>query len=231
MKKSIYILSMLAALLANPANTSNAQSKLEAVASVDINSGYRFRGMKFSEKGVVQPTININYGSYTGTIFANHDMNLGFVNEYDFILRHDQKITDDISISTSFTYLDLPRTDLVKSREIAIGVNTSYFLNPSLIIAKDIDKGAGEYVGLTINKDSLVSIAGIPINASVAIGYNNHYWSCAKSWSHADISLKTSLPIDDKISITPNITFSRSLNKNYFQNQTITGLNIAMKLD
>jgi len=236
MKKSSLIL-ILAALLAGSVKAQPApeapKTKLETVITEDFLSLYRMRGLDFSTGAVSQTNIIMNYGHLSGVLFVDHNFDKGHIDEYDFIVRY----TDTVNVSIAgvkpivigqFVYEDMARQASGKSKEAATIITLPTTLNPTLTVAKDFDKGKGEYFSLGFNQDVFAdSSSGVSVNVSGAVGFNNKYWTSTSSWSHADVSLRIPVNLKDGWVLTPNITYSKSLNKEYFTNATITGVQIS----
>jgi hypothetical protein len=242
MKKTPLLL-ILAALLAGQvkAQTSpeTSKTKLETTVVQDFFDLYRMRGLNFSTGPVSQTNLIMNYGNLAGIVLVNHNFDRGHIDEYDFVARYTDTLNVNIAgakpiVFGQFVYLDMARQQAGKSKEAAvvatlpISLNSKMTLTPTVTVAKDFDKGKGEYLGLGFSQDIAVdSASGIAANISGVVGYNNKYWNSTSTWSHADISARVSVPLGNGWTATPNITYSGSLNKEYFSNATVAGLQIS----
>jgi len=235
MRKTSLLL-ILAALLANPSRGQSVieapKTKLETTIVQDFFDLYRMRGLDFSTGPVSQTNLVMNYGNLAGIVLVNHNFDRGHIDEYDFVGRYTDTLNVTIAgakpiVFGQFVYLDMARQQAGKSKEAAVVATLPVTLNPTLTFAKDFDKGKGEYFGLTIGQDGVVSIAGVPISVWGTIGYNNKYWNSTATWSHADAMVKAPIALGNGWTATPNITYSSSLNKEYFSNATVAGLQIS----
>lgn len=244
--KKTSLLVILAALLVGSTkvqsqvqpNPEEPKTKLETTATEDFLSLYRMRGLNFSTGPVAQSTLIMAYGNLTGILLADHNFDKGHLDEYDFVARYTDTLNTTIAgakpiVMGQFVYLDMARQQSGKSKEAAIigmlpiPLSSSVTLSPVVTIAKDFDKGKGEYFGAGFSGDVVVdSVKGVVANISGVVGYNNKYWNSTSTWSHTDISARLSVPLGNGWTLTPNVLYSKSLDKECFENATVTGVQI-----
>jgi len=179
----------------DPGPESNEPSPLSASWSLTLASRYLFQGIDYSDGNpVLNPELDIAAGPISAKIWANHNLDRGVSDEFDFSLVHEWS-AKKFSVATGYTYLRYPHRDgWDPSQEFFVDLSREGVLNPSLSIHYDFDAGTGTYSTL-----GLSHTISVPLG-DVSFGTNLFYQA-----NYYDIS---GFP-----SFEGNVNFTRSFGK------------------
>jgi len=188
------------------------KSIAEVNISSDINflSRYMFFGIPFSKESVNQSMINLNKGDFTGILWENYDAEQKKVNEIDVFADYTKSVKNKLKVSLGVIYF---RAKVGNNWEDCIdwyagACATDIPLSPSITCHKFT--GSGSYVESGILRDFPFS-KKITATASGKLGYNDKAFREKTGFSHLETNLKISVKLSKKLSVIPNINYSRAL--------------------
>lgn len=120
--------------------------------SITMASRYIFQGFDYSDgKAVMNPALDLVTGPVTAKVWANHNLDSGLFDEFDFSLVHERS-AKHLSFAAGYTYLSYPnREGWDPSQEFFIDLSHDGMLNPSLSVHYDFDAGTGTYSTLRLS--------------------------------------------------------------------------------
>ncbi|MBI2632079.1 hypothetical protein HYW75_03685 [Candidatus Pacearchaeota archaeon] len=199
--------------------------KFSVGADLGFSTKYMLKGFTLSETPVMQPTPYVKYGPFTATGIFNYDTRTTSFNEADAffdITLPLKPLTKKLSLSTGYNFLTFPNTRFHHTHEIYSAISYDTLSKPSLRVIRDISQGSGYYTELSIKHDLPIS-KSISISGNALIAHNHHLNIDSSGLSHATIGLATPFSIGKGFSITPNINYQYSLNRD-FQNELWGGV-------
>jgi len=195
-----------------------AKSQMEFCTRVDAMSKHMFRGLTFSEKPILQPTVSGTYKNLTVIGFGSYKTDTKEINEADIIADYTMLVSENVSVSAGYAYLTFPDIN-AKSQEVYVAVSLDTLLSPSMSIVYDFKEGDGVYGEISADHD----FEKFPLSISAKLGYNHHYFRENSGFSHAELNVK--IPINfGNLSVTPAISFSKSLDKRNIQDELYAGV-------
>ena len=145
MKKTAAVLAAAGILTLYTAVAPANAAEGSADASVGVFSKYVWRGMTFSEKAVVQPTVGLSYGGFSANLWANYDTDLETPNETDVTVSYGRS-TGKLSYEAGAIYYGLEGVD--DTTELYLSVGYDVILSPSATLYWDVDAGDGGFLVL-----------------------------------------------------------------------------------
>ncbi|MBW3015461.1 hypothetical protein KY330_03500 [Candidatus Woesearchaeota archaeon] len=167
----------------------------------ELLSRYVFRGFTFSDKPVLQLTTTANRGNFSLIGFGNYIFRQQQITEADLTLDYTRQIGNKLTLSTGYSLLHFPNTEMSKTQEFYAIFNSSKKLKPNLTLVHDFDGGKGEYAELSLQK----GIDNLILKLSAA--YNHHYYRSESGLSH----YLTSVSIPMRKNLTAIIAYQGSL--------------------
>ena len=210
MLKKMIITAMIAAgpILAQQTDstkTDDTQTEQESSfsfgAELGTNSAYVSEGVKFGENPTLEGNVNASILGFTATLCNNYSPKDRYVNEWEFILEHDQKLFDLLNLNTGASYLIYPGTEEPKGLELFSGIDLDFPVTPNFSVTKDvINKGL--YASLSFEGATKI-YTDLNIQVAAGIGYNDRYFRETTGWSHVEtrVSLEMLLETDLKAMI------------------------------
>lgn len=135
--------------------------------SVTMASHYIFQGFDYSDgKAVMNPELSLAAGPVIAKVWANHNLDSGLFDEFDFSLLHEWS-AKHLSFGAGYTYLNYPnREGWAPSHEFFVDLSREGTLNPSLSVHYDFDAGTGIYstLGLSHSFESSAGTASLGTN-------------------------------------------------------------------
>ena len=210
--KKFYIIAAIATLLVSPGL--NALAEDAAVTGdvyVGVNNKYLSRGIDVLPDAnfVVQPGLDLSFGSFTVSLWANYDENSSEVTETDLTLNYTYAVGDMISLNFGnayYVYDGVPDTN-----ELYVAFNLNTLLTPTLKVYYDWDASTETGVWATLavsHRFSLMDNLGLSLGSTV--GYNAENYSTSEAYSNFQMA-EFRAAVDwkiDKISLTPAVTYS-----------------------
>jgi len=129
------------------------KSWYSASYTVMVASRYLFQGLDYSGgKAVLEPELDLSAGPLTAKAWANHDLDRGVSDEFDFSLEHGWT-AGKVSGSAGYTHLHYPHRDgWVPSQEFYASVTRESALKATLSVHYDFDAGTGTYSTLGLSR-------------------------------------------------------------------------------
>jgi len=210
------------------------KSMAEANVSLDsiFSSRYMFYGLPFSKGNINQTMLNVSNNennnkknNFTGTLWDNYDAKQNRLNEVDIFMDYTRQINNKLNLSLGAIYFRAIVEDKWKEcTDWYAGIHTNFLLNPSLTYNKYTGFGKGNYTELGISKD-FPGNNRFTVSTSGKLGYNNRAFRDKRGFSHLEGNLKFPITLSKKLSIIPNINYSRALAKD-LKNTTWGGINL-----
>jgi uncharacterized protein (TIGR02001 family) len=108
---------------------------------VDQNAGH----------SVMQPELELSSGSYSSSIWFNHDLRRNETSEYDLGFGYTPRLGESLSMKLGYVYLDFPHQGFNPTQEMVLDVSYSTVLSPSLSLHRDFKEGKGSYAILSLS--------------------------------------------------------------------------------
>lgn len=223
--KTAQILALGLLCSATAATTALAADKPEADLTVGFYSQYIWRGFEFSEDSmVIQPSMTIGYKGFGFNLWGNLDTdqaadvtgaNTNNWNETDMTLSYDNAIGDKFSYGVGYIYYGI---DGATSQEVYATASVGTILNPTLTVYREIANLPGWYITAGISH-------GIPLGKelSLDLGAQVGFLSADDRSVIAEVkdprkrygnfhdgvlSAAVSIPLTEKVSLTPELYYS-----------------------
>lgn len=185
-----------------------------ATASVSYMSQYVWRGMVLSDTGVMQPSIDFNYGGFNANLWANYDMDSDVkqTNETDLTLKYTYGI-GDLSLSAGYIYYGVVGAN---TEEAFASVSYATLLNPSLTYYQDLRLGdGGGFAVLSVSQSSPELWHGITVGGGASAGYNfnNSLMGMGtdgkkfNGFYNGELSAFVNIPVTKAVSIKPSLAY------------------------
>jgi hypothetical protein len=223
-KRTAGIFLATASLLAITTCSALAADKPTADLSMDALSKYVWRGFELSQDSMVlQPSMTIGYKGFSANLWGSLDTDSSTENtnswtETDMTLAYDWSM-GTVDLSGGYIYYGLEGND---SQEIYLSAALNTVLTPTLSIYRDYDSFPGWYITLGVShsvpiKDNIALDLGAQIgylSADDASTYGeviNGAQSTTEAYSDFHDGLLTAsvtFPLNDYISVTPEINYS-----------------------
>lgn len=194
--------------------------KTSGYASVDVMSNYVWRGQKLSNSWVVQPYVEVTYGVFGASIWANYDSDSkidegdghGEFNETDVTLSYTRSL-DKWTFGTGYIYYALSGAN--DTQELYLSVSYDTILKPTLTIYYDFDEGNGAFVQASM-EHSVEVAKGINLNMGALASYNinnkvmgtDREGEDFSNFYNAELSTSLNIPVWKAITVTPKIAYS-----------------------
>jgi hypothetical protein len=179
------------------------KSWYSASYSITLASRYLFQGLDYSAGGaVLQPEIDVTMGPLTAKAWANHDLERGVSDEFDFSLEHGWT-AGKLSGSAGYTHLHYPHRDgWEPSQELYATFTKEAAVSTTLAVHYDFDAGTGTYstFGLSRSVESPSGTLSIGANLFYQSGYYD-----ATGIPGAELNLNLSRSIG-KFAVTPSVS-------------------------
>lgn len=182
--------------------------------NIDILSKYVLRGIEYSKRPVIQPSISAtysnSYGDFSVIGFLNVDSEQRLPNEADLTVDF-TKTYERTSVSLGYTYLTFPNTYSKDTQEAYARIGLDVLLNPSLYVVHDFGDGKGTYAEFSAGH----VLKGLPVSLEAALGYNSHYYREKSGLSHAEFRIGFPMKITNNLVVTPKVCYSKSLDRDF----------------
>ncbi len=181
----------------------SAHTPFSASWSLGVASRYIFQGFDYSDgEAVLNPELDLAAGPLSAKIWANHNLDSGFSDEFDFSLLHEWSIKK-FSLDAGYTYFRYPhREGWDPSQELFFDLSHEGWLSSSLSIHYDFDAGTGTYstLGLSHSTNTHLGTASIGTN----LFYQGSYYGMTGIPAlEAKVDLSRNF---GKFSVTPSVS-------------------------
>lgn len=223
-KIAIISLIGLASLFPKKTKAEEIQEKPAVNLSLDnaFSNKYLFWGLNFWDKPVWQPMFNLNINYLTLNLFGNMEIGSRDVNEADAFVDFTYPI-NKINTSLGAGYYNFKiNGKWVKDRELYTKIGMNIPLNPSIVFHRLFGLGKGSYTEASLSED--VEINNLVANLSGKLGYDTSKYREGRGFSHVEAGIKVPIKLTEKMSIIPNINFSKALARD-LENEIYGGIN------
>lgn len=196
--------------------------KTSGYASADIMSNYVWRGQKLSNSWVIQPSVDITYGSFGANIWSNYDSDRkeatstdsghGEFTETDLTLNYRFSL-NKFSFVAGYIYYALEAAN--DTQELYLSASYDTLLKPTLTLYYDFDEGNGAFVVASIGHSfEVAKDIALNLGASASYNLNNKVMGFDKdgkdfsNFYNAELSSSVSIPVWKAITVTPKIAYS-----------------------
>ncbi len=179
------------------------KSWYSASYTVTLASRYLFQGLDYSAGGVVlEPEIDVTMGPITAKAWANHDLESGVSDEFDFSLEHGWT-AGKMSGSAGYTHLHYPHRDgWVPSQEFYATVTREAVVSATASIHYDFDAGTGTYSTFGLSRSIERPFATVSVGGNLF--HQSGYYD-ATGIPGAELNLNLSRSIG-KVAVTPSVS-------------------------
>lgn len=211
--KKHYLSLAVATLLIFP--TVNAMAEDAAVTGdvyVGVHNMYLSRGIDVlpDAEFVVQPGLDLSFGGFTVSLWANYDENSSEVTETDITLDYSFAVSEMVSLSFGNAYYVYDGTPDTNELYVACSLNT--LLSPTLKVYYDWDESneTGIWATFAVSHSfSLMENLGLTLGGT--IGYNGENYSTSEAYSDfqmAELRAAIDWTINKSFTLTPALTYS-----------------------
>jgi len=221
------VLCIAAGLFCEAAPAEDGAAKVKGSAGLTFNSKYIWRGQNLLDGPVLQPQGCLSYAGWTGTVWANYDLDEGDEwTEVDYTLDYTTSLgivtssLEILSASVGYTYYTFPplrhhpeagvHDD---SHEVYAGLSLDTFLSPSLIAYYDFEQGDGMYYEAAVAHSFSLGAPVLSLGGSV--GYNDGQWGYESSFSAALLSVGLDVPVTKALTWNATAAVSLALDGQY----------------
>lgn len=179
------------------------KSWYSASYTVTLASQYLFQGLDYSAGGaVLEPEIDVTMGPITAKAWANHDLERGVSDEFDFSLEHGWT-AGKLSGSAGYTHLHYPHRDgWEPSQELYATFTKEAAVSTTIAVHYDFDAGTGTYSTLGLSRSVERPSGTLSIGANLF--YQSGYYD-ATGIPGAELNLNLSRSIG-KVAVTPSVS-------------------------
>ena len=233
-----------------PAMVLADEDKPTADLTVAALSKYVWRGFELSQDSVVlQPSMTVGYKGFSANLWGNldtdvHDTTSESSNwtETDFTLAYDKSF-GPVGVTVGYIYYGLDSAD--DSQEIFVSASLDTLLSPTLTVYRDYDNYAGWYATLGISHSFPIK-DDISLDLGAQIGYLdvddastygeviNGAQSTTEAYSalhDGTLSASVSIPVNEYISVTPQLTYVFPLSSDASDLMEITSIDANGQLN
>jgi hypothetical protein len=187
----------------DPNAPADHKSWYSASYSVTLVSRYLFQGLDYSAgKASLQPEIDLTMGPLTAKAWANHDLERGISDEFDFSLEHGWS-AGKVSGSTGYTHLHYPHRDgWEPSQEFYASVTRDAAVSATVSVHYDFDAGTGTYSVLGLSRSVERPFGTVTVGGNLF--HQSGYYD-ATGIPAAELNLNLSRSIGN-VSVTPSVS-------------------------
>ena len=205
---------------ASAVNLYAGEQNVSGSISVDVMSNYVWRGQKLSNSWVVQPSVSINYGSFSSNIWANYDTDSmidegdghGEITETDITANYNFSF-DKLTIGIGYIYYALNSAS--DTQEIYVSASYDILPHPSLTFYYDYDEGKGTFIVASI-KHSFDLAKDIPLELGASASFNiedkvmgtDSEGDEFTNFYNSELKASVSIPLTKGLSVTPKVAYS-----------------------
>jgi hypothetical protein len=179
-------------------------------ASLDIYSSYMWRGFELHEDVAIQPSVGITYGGFGANLWSDINADTGEITETDVTVTYAFS-KDMFGFDIGYIFYGLEGID--ETQELYIAVSYDTLLSPSLTLYYDFDEGDGAFIVASVGHDIAVN-QDIAVSLGASMSYNAESEYAIGDYSalhNGEISVSTSIPVYEAISVSPMLAYSFSL--------------------
>ena len=205
------------------------EAKGEASADVTWMSNYIWRGLRLSDKSVIQPSAGVTYEGLSFGLWANYDADTHEGNETDLTLSYGRAV-GPVNVEAGFIYYALD--GLPDTQEVYLGVGMDVLLSPSVTLYYDYNEGSGAFMELGVSHSfALPKEMSLDLGALVGINFNNEVMGRDKDgddfsdFYNGDINASVSIPVGP-LTVAPKVGYAFALSddaKDVFKAVDMTG--------
>lgn len=210
----VFFFLVLTAVFAVGLVTSVAGQRLEVSFDQAVKSQYVGLGLSFGENWVTQTSVNVDYDRFSGSFFANRDLDEKLTNELDAFLSLTQPVGRDVEFTFEYGQFHVRSTAEESWDEIRMIAVSCDFLTlpfePSVSFTRFLDYG--DYIHLSGSKDFSLFFGKIelPVSNTLGLGINRHAFREGDGVSHFEYCL--SFPIKTgRFELEPGVLYCAPL--------------------
>ena len=167
---TLYAKCVLALLSLSPTYSYAQENTGQAYFDVGVFSNYMWRGLKLSEKSVVQPSVGVSYNSFSINFWSNYDSETNEHNETDFTFDYAFSY-ENIEINTGYIYYAVDGPESAETSELYVAMYYDSPLNPTFTLYYDNDEGKGGFAEFGVHQELGFS-DNFTFGVGALIGYN-----------------------------------------------------------
>ena len=204
-------------------------AKGEASADVTWMSNYIWRGLRLSDKSVVQPSAGITYEGVSFGLWSNYDADTHEGNETDLTLSYGRPV-GPVNVEAGVIYYALD--GLPDTQEVYLGLGMDVLLSPSVTLYYDYNEGSGAFMEVGVSHSfALPKEMSLDLGALVGINFNNEVMGRDKDgddfsdFYNGDINVSLSIPVGP-LTVAPKVGYAFALSddaKDVFEAADMTG--------
>lgn len=230
-KVSFYLLAVCCVLATSSCVLYAQEDPTEAIPTISTNldlayvSKYIWRGIELNPDAAVQPSLTVSHpnglsfnfwGSMDTTDVVGES---GSFTEIDYTLSYEFKAADH-DMTAGLIYYAFPNTSFASTSEVFAGMCFGGALSPTLSVNYDFDEADGYYLSLSGGYACPTpwskKAPEVGLSAKVSYGssdYNEFYYPGVTKGAFTDALFSASMPIavNDKVTITPSISYSLAI--------------------
>ncbi len=208
--KKLLIMLLAAVITIGCASSYAVAAATSGSASVGIYSSYMWRGFELHEDVAIQPSVGITYGGFGANLWSDVNADTGEITETDVTVNYAFS-KDMFGFDIGYIFYGLEGID--ETQELYVAVSYDTLLSPSLTLYYDFDEGDGAFIVASVGHDVAVN-KDIAVSLGASMSYNAESEYAIGDYSalhNGEISVSTSIPVYEAISISPMLAYSFSL--------------------
>jgi hypothetical protein len=205
------------------------QSGLHAewTSEVLVSNNSVWRGFLSNRTATLQPSVTLGVGAFslTSTTVLEFDGHYCW-KEHDLQLSFTRPLTKRISLTSGYINYAYPAADKDRfANEFFAGIALEGRTGLRLQTFQDVGLSSGTYMSGEVSR-SWRSAARFPIRVAASVGFNRKLFIPASTFSDAVFTVSTEIPVRSGVRISPQMGYSKGLNRQYFRDYFSAGLRI-----
>lgn len=199
-------------------------------AEVLASNNVVWRGFLSNRTGTLQPSVTLDVGEFsvTSTSVIEFD-GQSYWKEHDLLVSYSKPLSRRVSVTSGYTNYAYASLDKDRfAHEFFTGITIQGVTEASFQAFQDVGLSSGTYLSAGLSH-SFRSRSRFPLESSTTIGFNRKLFIPVSTFSDAAVTFSTGIPLRTGITLTPQIGYSRGLNRRYFDSYLTAGVRLSYK--
>ena len=215
-------------LHAEEEGTSDSGFHAEWNVEVAATNNVVWRGFLSNRTAALQPSITLTLGAFeiNSTSVLEFDGRYCW-KEHDLQLSYTRPLYERLSLTAGYINYAFPAVEKERfAHEFFTGLSFEGATSVRMLAFQNVGASTGSYLSLELSHGFRKG-KRLPIEAAASLGYNRRLFIAENTFSDAAVTISTVIPLGGRLSIAPEIGFSRGLNRQYFANYVTGGVRLA----
>lgn len=203
---------------------------IEWTSEVLASNNSVWRGFLSDRTPTLQPSVTLSIGSFavTSTTALEFDGQYCW-KEHDLELSYTKALTKRLSLESGYVNYAYPAAEKDRfAHEFFTGIGIEGDTGFNLQASQQVGLSTGTYVSGRISHVFQLA-SKFPILGEAGIGYNRRMFIPVATFSDAVVTVSTELQLRSGVSLSPQIGYSKGLNRRYFADYLTAGLRLSYK--